>query len=218
MENKERPTLSIIQDIKSGSISVKALDKETRIPYVEILLSEGCSVPQIAQALDRSEKTIRRDIVQIRENFFKSMDKDFAKRTIGNLLMKAEAHSSFLMRLARSREGSVGERVQAEYLAWKTTDELARLLQNMGVLPLKPKEVVGDFFHHHDDENKEKSFVETREELSRVIKISKESGTLTPELEQRVASLNRKIEKAEIVYATNKLIQQVTENKEGKDE
>ena len=219
MENNERPILSILQDINSKSLSGKTLDKETRKQCVQVMLSEGYNVPQVAQTLGLCQKTIRRDILEIQAQNMLNTDANTVKATIGNMMMKAETHSSFLMRLARSREGSVGERVQAEYLAWKVTDELMKLLQSLGFLPIKPKEVVGDFFHHFNDENEEKSFIEVREELNRVINISRETGTLTPELEQKAALLNQKIEKAEIVHATNNVIQRITEIKqEDKDE
>lgn len=218
MENNERSILSIIQDIKSGSISPKSLDKETRMQCVETLMSEGYSVPQIAQVLDRSEKTIRRDIVLVREQNSINPNVDLAKRLIGDLMMKAETHSSFLMRLARSREGSVGERVQAEYLAWKVTDEAMKLLQSMGFLPIKPKEVVGDFFHHYDNESKEKSFEEARKSLDEVIDVATQSGNLTPELQQNVNQIHQRIEKAEIVQQSEKLVNQVQEKREDQDE
>jgi len=220
MENNERPILTVIQDIKSGSISAKALDKETRMQCVETLMCEGYPVPQIAQVLDRSEKTIRRDIVLVRERNSINPNVDLAKRLIGDLIMKAETHSSFLMRLARSREGSVGERVQAEYLAWKTTDELMKLLQSMGFLPLKPKEVVGDFVHHMTGSQTEKSFEELKGVLGEILSVAEEAETSTPELQKSVDVLSARLEKTKIEYETNKLLseQKDVQNKEDKNE
>ena len=218
MENNERPILSIIQDIKSGSISAKSLDKETRMQCVFALMSESYSTFQISQVLDRSEKTIRRDIYKIREQYFKSVDVSFVRRTIGNLLIKAETHSSFLMRLARGHEGSVGEKAQAEYLSWKTTEELTKLLQTMGLLPLKPKEVVGDFVHHMTGHQTEKSFEDLGKVLDEVLDVAEETETVTPELKQNVNALRSKLEKAKIEYEANKLLIEQNENQHKEDQ
>ena len=173
MEHNEKPILSIIQDIKSGIIDPKGLDKEMRKQCVEILMLEGYSVSQIAQVVDRAEKTIRRDIAQIRERNSLNPSVDLAKRLIGDLFMKAETHSLFLMRLARNREGSISEKSQSEYLAWKITDELMKLLQTLGYLPLKPKEIVGDFFHHVNGQETEKSFEELKGVLKKVLSVKR---------------------------------------------
>ncbi len=219
MNNNERPVLSIIQDIKSGTINPKGLDKEIRKQCVETLMFEGYSVPQIAQVLDRSEKTIKRDIAQIHERNALDPSADFAKRRIGDLLLRSESHRTSLMRLSRGRDGSVGEKSQAEYLAWKITEDVTKLLQTMGYLPLKPKEVVGDFVHHTSGLNSEKSFDELKGVLDEVMKVAEETGTITPELKSNVNALNSRLKKAEIEYEAKKLLNESKqENKEDNDE
>jgi len=205
MDNNERPILSVIQDIKAGVIDPKGLDKEIRKQCVETMMLEGYSVPQIAQVLDRSEKTIKRDIALIREQNSLNPSIDLAKRLIGDLLLKAETHRTFLMRLARNRDSSVGEKAQAEYLAWKTHEEVTKLLQTMGYLPLKPKEVVADFVHHFEG-SEEKSFQDLKEQIVEIEKISGEHGGLSEETNMQLKKLQERIEKAEIEYDINKIV------------
>lgn len=216
MDNKEIPILTLLQQIKSGSTDPRGMDKDLRQQVEEVLLLEGTSPPQIAQILKVSDKTIRRDIAAIKERNALTPSLELAKKLIGNLIMKAETHRSFLMRLARSREGSIGEKAQAEYLAWKTTDEFMKLLQTMGYLPLKPKEIVGDFFHHVNDQETEKSFEELKGVLNKVMSVAEEAGTVTPELQDSVNTLNSRLEKAKIEYEANKLLN--NQNSQRKDQ
>ena len=216
--DQEQPLLSLIQEIKSGTTNPKLLPVELRQQIVETMILEGYTNSQIAQLLNRSEKTIQRDLKQIRAKNALSPSIDLAKQVIGELLMKARVHSSYLMRLARAKDGSISDKAQSEYLAWRVSKELIEKLQSLGYAPLRPQEIVGDLFHHFDDENKEKSFIEVREELNKVIEVAQECGTLTPELEQNVNNLNQKIEKAQIVHQVENLTKQSIEQKESSDE
>jgi hypothetical protein len=134
---------------------------------------------------------------------------------VGDLLMKAETHKAFLMRLARNPEGSISEKSQSEYLAWKVTEDLVKLLQTMGYMPQKPKEVIGDFTHHMSGLNSEKSFDELKGVLDEVVRVAEETGTITPELKSNVNALNSRLEKAEIEYEAKRLLNEPKqENKE----
>lgn len=218
MERDDRPILSIIQKIKTGEIDPKGLLRDVRRQCVEALLFEGYSVAQIAQILSCSEKTVRRDIDILQDQNFAARNANLVNRLIGNLLIKMETHSSFLMRLARGREGSVGERVQAEYLAWKATEEATKLLQTMGILPLKPKEIIGDFSHHMTGSQAEKSFEELGKVLDEVLSVAEETDTVTPELKQNVSALRLKLEKSKIEYEANKLLIENNETQSKEDQ
>ncbi len=82
-ENPEVPILTMIQQIKDGQLDPKTLNKELRQQCVEILLGEAYSAPSIAQILKRSDKTIRRDIDEIRERNALEPDVNFLKRIAG---------------------------------------------------------------------------------------------------------------------------------------
>lgn len=220
MENIEKPILSIIQDIKSGLINPQSLDQDIRRQIVEALLFEGYGISQIAQILNKSEKTIRRDVLQIRERNSLNPSPELAKQLIGELHLKSEIHWSSLMRIARSQEGSVGDRIQANYLAWKVVEEKNKLLQTLGYLPLKPKEYIADFIHHIDHNSQEKSYEEIKEVLKEVLTTAEEAGTATPELKQNINILNIKIEKEKINYEACGLLEQQKQliNKEAHNE
>jgi len=149
-EKNEIPILSLIQQVKDGTIDPKTLDKELRQACVEVFLVEGYSLSNMAQILNRSEKTIHRDIDEIRDRNALSPDADLAKKLIGELLVYSRSHRDHLMRLARSKEGSISERAQAEYYAARVWLDLTARLQSLGYLPLQPQALEGEIFHHFD--------------------------------------------------------------------
>src|SRR3989338_3720199 len=126
METKDQdvPLLSLIQKIKDGSIDPRSITKDQRLQCVSILCSEGYNESSIAQVLNRSEKTIRRDLSDIRSQNALSPDQNLARELVGEMVQKARAHQSRLLRIASNKENKAFERIQAEYAAWRIEREL----------------------------------------------------------------------------------------------
>jgi len=206
-----------IQAIKDGRLNPKGLSDVERQECVELLSSEGYTQQQIAEVLCISDRTVRRDLTLIEERNALSPDLKLAKRIIGNMFQKATAHHKYLVRLARSSGASVSEKAQSEFLAWRVLKEMVEKMQSLGYLPMRSQEMTIDLFNHFDDES-EKSFEEARKTLDEVLKIANECGNLTPELEKDVTLLQKKIEKAEIVRDSEKLLEkQNNKDKETKN-
>jgi len=151
-ENNEEPILLTLQKIKDGSLDPKLINKESRQEFVELLILQGQDVHSIAQLLKKNEKTIRRDIEEIREKNALSPDIESAKKLIGETVIYARINRDQLMRLSRSKDGSIGERAQAEYYASQVWLSNITKLQSLGYLPQKPNEIIGEIFHHADEE------------------------------------------------------------------
>ena len=164
----EQPVFSLIQQIKDGTVAPETLTKELRGRCVEVLLGEGYTVATMAQILKRSEKTIKRNIEDIRERNAISPDINLAKKIIGEMVMYARINRDYLMKLARIKDASVSEKAQSEYYAFKVLVELLTKLQTLGYLPTKPQAIVGEVFHHVDGQ------VTNLDDLSRqIIEIEK---------------------------------------------
>lgn len=148
-QKPEKPILDMIQQIKDGKLDPRTLDKEERQCCLEVMLQEGLVVPTLAQILKMSDKTIRRDIkdIRLRNSFTPSVD--FLKETAGELLTYARIHRDHLMRLARLKEASVMERAQAEMYAAQVFLNTVTKLQSIGYLPEQAQTIVGDIFHHN---------------------------------------------------------------------
>jgi hypothetical protein len=144
---QEEPVLSLIQAIKDGKRDPKTLDKEMRQRCVEVFLGEAYNIPQMAQLLKRHEKTIKRDIDEIRERNSLAPDLELAKRIISEFVWYSHIHRNHLMRLARDKNASVSEKAQAEYYAHLVGADLITKLQSLGYLPQAPKSIVGEIFH-----------------------------------------------------------------------
>jgi predicted transcriptional regulator len=205
MPEQEGPILFLIQQIKDGILNPKTLSKDIRQRCVEFLLYEGYTEMQVAQILMRSDKTVSRDLAEIRERNAIAPNINLAQQIIGDMLQKSTVHHKYLMRLARSPEASTSEKSQSEFLAWRVLKEAIEKMQSLGYLPLKPQEIVEDIFHHGADADNEKSIEEVKSAISDIEQAAKDTGTLDAATEKNIAALKSKILRAEISHEVNEL-------------
>lgn len=213
---QDKPILTLIQQMKDGSVKPSTLNKEQRQQCVEALLLEGYSVSQIAQIVDRSEKTIKRDLADLRTRNAVVPSPELVKQLIGDLLMKAAAHQARLMRLARATEGAVSERAQAEYLAWRVAKETIELLQSLGYLPQQAQQVVGDVFHHVGADDAGSSLEAASQAILELEVVAKDVGTLTPKLAAEIQALQQRLAQERLREDAQRLLEQqrATESEE----
>lgn len=213
LPNKEpAPILSLIQDIKDGRRDSKTLDKELRQQCVEVFLGEGYSKAQMAKILNRSEKTIKRDIdeIQLKNSLVPSAE--LLKKTVGELRMYASIHRDHLMRLARVKGSSVSEKAQAEFMAFKILTEYIGKLQNLGYLPTQPQAIVGEMALTVDNGSK-KSYKELEMELDAIEKTYKSIKDIPADVQQQIDSIKEEIAKASIQYNIKQLEDKSREEK-----
>lgn len=196
-ENKERPVLAAIQQIKNGTLAPEAIDKDLRQQCVEVFMGEGMTVSSIAQIFQKCEKTIRRDIDEIREKNALTPNVDLAKKAVGEMVMYARIHRDHLMRLARVKDASVSEKSQAEYLAARIGLELIGKMQSLGYLPSKPTAIVGDVFRHFDGNDMAGMLEDISQQVIEVEKIASETGVIPKEIEGDLREVKGFIKKAE---------------------
>lgn len=205
MHDDEVPILSLIQQIKDGTLNPRTLTKELRHRCVEFLANEGYTEAQIGQILMRSEKTISRDLKEIRALNAVAPDINLAKEIVGEMLQKARVHQKHLMRLARSPDSTTAEKAQAEFLAWRVLKEVVEKMQTLGYLPLKPQEIIEDIYHHVTNGNGEENIMEAKKMIGEIERAAKEAGTFSPDTEEKIRVLKMKIETVEISLEVNKL-------------
>lgn len=203
--DSKRSALQLLQEIDSGITNPKLLDKQSRQQCVELLIIEGYTHAQISQVLRCSPKTVHRDAKEIRESNQLTPNIEFAKQFIGEVLQKGMNHHSSLVRIARSKNISSGEKIQAEYIAWKVFKEITETLQSLGYLPLKPKEVTGELFHHIGNNEGGESIDEARNMLIEIESVAKDTDTYTPELRKKLKALNSRIDEVEVVSEVKEL-------------
>jgi hypothetical protein len=213
-KEEDLPIFSLIQQLKDESLDPRTLPKELRQQCVEVLWTEGYGESSMAQILKRSEKTIKRDLQDIREKNALSPNLELARQIIGETVQRARLHQGYLVRLARSKDATVSEKAQSEYLAWKVQKELVEKMQSLGYLPSRPQEITGDIYHHMSLQEEERSFDEVRAMLSEIEGVARETGTFTDELGKEIQVLNAKIEKAEVVLQVKKLLENQTQTQD----
>jgi len=213
----EQPILTLIQRIKDELFDPKLLTKEQRLQCVEVFKNEGLTEVSIAQILKVSTKTISRDLLIIRDRKGFTPNVPFAKEMAGEIVHMMRVHRDYLMRLARSKDASVSEKVQAEYSAWLVLNQCVDRLQSIGYLPSQPKQIIGDLYHHMADDS-EKSFEEIKKMVVEIEAVGTETGEKSPEIEEELKSLKAKIDKAEIAYQADKLSQKQELEKQKKEE
>lgn len=192
VEKSEKPVLDIIQQIKDGKLDPKTLNKEERQPCVEVLLSEGCNVPTMAQILKVHDKTIRRDVADIRLRNSLTPNEEFTKGIAGEIITYARISRDHLMRLARSKDTSVMERAQAEMYSVQVMLNTIARLQSMGFLPEKPQVMIEDVYHHNV-----LSLEDLQKDLIDVEKVISADSQLKGQVDQFKAIINAVKEKKE---------------------
>lgn len=198
--SEDTPILSILQKIKDGSMDPRSLEKEDRQRCVEAMFFEGCSETNIAQILARSEKTIRRDLAEIRKKNAVSPNLEEAKAMIGEMQHQVRAQISRLTRIAVSRDSTPAAKISAEAVAWEIRDKFTSRLQTLGYLPQKPQEFVMN--HQHE----ESSFEEIEQVLNQVKTVAEENGTLDPQLKGTLESYRSDLQKAKLSHDVKKLL------------
>lgn len=207
----ERSAVQLLQEINSGILDAKTLDKLSRQRCVELLIAEGYEHPHISQVLKICEKTVGRDIKELRKRNELTPNIEFAKETIGDLFHQGLKHHAYLMRVARSKNATNAEKIQAEFVAWRVYRELSERMQSLGYLPSRPQRVVGDIFCHMQNEEDGKTLEDIRNMVSEAETAARDTNTQTPELVEDIKAISLRIEKAEIMSDVKKLTQKQKE-------
>ena len=143
---KERPVLEVIRQIKAGSLDSQQLAAAERQACVMHLSAEGLSVPEIAQVLKRSERTITRDRRAIQEANALQQDPKFAGEMAGILVNEADACISRIRRAARPADTPPAVRVEAERASFAIRSERRRQIPFRSVgqasLPAAPQPAI----------------------------------------------------------------------------
>jgi len=213
----ECSAVQLLQEINSGVIDPKIISKESRKQCTELLDAEGYTQQHISQLLRCSEKTVYRDLKEIKVRNALSPDADFAKQLIGDMFKKAMNHHNYLVRLSRIKDASIPEKVISASAAWKVIKELVEKLQSLGYLPNKPTEVVGNFFHHSAGDN-ECTPVEIKKMLLDLEEAGREEGVLDDGVKSNIETLRKRIEKTEIVQDIKQLKDRTLKKKEEENE
>ena len=186
-------THSILTGIKNGTLDALTLKKPERQLCVEALMLQGYETSSLASLLKVCDKTIKRDIHEIFERNALYPSHQLARRLIGEFAAKTNAHYSSLVRMARGKEGTIQERANAEYCAWKVSKDAIQIYQELGYLPKRPLELSIS----NKDQSGESSYESIRQTIEGLEVLANENGP-SPEVQLELKRLKLKLERAEI--------------------
>ena len=190
------PVLTLIRQIKENRLDPALLSTEDRQRCVDVLWSEGYSVPEIAQILQRGERTVYRDRSDLRAAHALRVHPQLAPQMAGELIRQAECSISRLRRIARESGASAMERSMAENLAFKTFVEMIGKLQSLGFLPRVPTGVVAQVVGTSAEAIATCDQLEQR--LADLERIDRESGATDPEVTEERQLLTAWVRRARL--------------------
>lgn len=215
----DTPVLTLIQQIKTKQLNPTALPAEDRRRCVEVLRGEGYNIAEIAQILQRNEKTIRRDLEAIRAQYALSPDPNLVERMVGQLAREADTSASHLRRLARDGSASVMEKLMAESSAWKVFKDLFEKLQSVGYLPKVAPTVVAEIFNHVGADPVV-GYDSLAQEITELARIAEDTGQMTQDDAKRFVALHDEVQRGRLAAQIENLKQGFEEKAEenlGKD-
>jgi hypothetical protein len=214
----EQTVISIIQAIKDG-LDPRSLEAEDRQRCVDLLhLGEGQSISQVAELFRCCEKTVQRDLKVIRKRKIITTDVEFSRQLESELYHRALNHANFLMRLARSKEAKIDQKIAAELGACKVFVDLVEKFQSFGCLPSRPQQIAGDVYHHFAGSDGETNIAELKQMVLEIEQSAKEAGTFDEKTEASIKELKVKIAKLELSYDVTKLLDDLNKAPEQKED
>jgi hypothetical protein len=150
-EPPERSVVDLIMEIRSGKTDPRSLAPGDRQACVAHLRTEGLSVPEIAQVLKCSDRTITRDRKALQEIAALAHDPKLAGRIAGQLVVEAGVCIDRIRRVSRDRDTPPNVKVDAERGCFQILAELTRTLQSLGYLPAAAQRLEADLSHRVAD-------------------------------------------------------------------
>lgn len=127
--------IDMVQAIREGRLKGKDMSVSQRRSCVQYLGSEGLTVPEMAQLLGCSDRTIARDRVAIQEAMALEHDPKLVGRFAGKLVTEAETAMTRVRRFTRDREASIANKIEGERVCYDIFCKLSDQLQRLGFLP-----------------------------------------------------------------------------------
>lgn len=128
----ERGVLALIRSIQASELKPSSLGMIERRNIVEHLTAEGFPVPEIADVLKVSERTVTRIRKRIRESNALNIDPHRTAQMAGMILQQAEVAAARFRRVASDSKVDASARTEAARSCWRTYRELIQTLQSLG--------------------------------------------------------------------------------------
>ena len=146
-QGSESQSLTLLQNIKSGSVNPSSLCPADRRLLVSFLMAEGQSTAEIALLLKTSDRTIERDRKAIRDENAMAQDPKLAEKMAGMLCVEAGRSTQRIRKFQRDGGASAADKMDGEHRCFQIRSELIQRLQSLGFLPTATQRIEADVRH-----------------------------------------------------------------------
>jgi len=128
-----RTSTELIRDLKAGKIVGKGVPPESRRECVQWLSLEGLSNAEIADLFQMCEKTIRRDIAELRRKNAIHPSQTHVAEMLGEFQLQVQTSVMRLRRVGRDSRTSPADQIAAERAIAESLNNLIKRLHSVGL-------------------------------------------------------------------------------------
>ncbi len=136
--------IKLMRSIKAGELKGRMLAPADRQRCVEHLTWEGWGVPEMAETLGVSERTVHRDRAQVRADNALVRSATLPGELAGVIHQQADRAVASLRRISKDAATPPSVRVETERIAFEIRRQLIQTLQSLGYLPTAASEFRGE--------------------------------------------------------------------------
>ena len=170
--------IDLLQKIKAGHTGPTKISVVDRRLIVEMLMTDGATVPEIAKILDVSERTVKRDKQGIRAANAIERDPKLVGQMVGRLSTEVDTATQRIRRAIRDPRATPAVKVDGEHRCYQILSDYFRHLERIGFVPTVVQEIRGDLTHHFAEPP---AFDEIQKEAARIEQIARDVGAVDPQ-------------------------------------
>ena len=170
--------IDLLQKIKAGHTGPTKISVVDRRLIVEMLMTDGATVPEIAKILDVSERTVKRDKQGIRAANAIERDPKLVGQMVGRLSTEVDTATQRIRRAIRDPRTTPAVKVDGEHRCYQILSDYFRHLQRIEFVPTAVQEIRGDLTHHFAEPP---GLDELQQEVSRIEQIGRDVGAVDPQ-------------------------------------
>lgn len=182
--------IDLLQKIKASQTNPLSINRSDRLLIVEMLLFDSATVPEMAQILNVSERTIKRDKQAIRQSNAITRDPKLIDEMVGRLFSEADTAVQRIRRAIRDSRAMPSTKVDAEHRCYQIYSDAFRHLQRIGFVPTAPQEIRGDLTHRFAEPPERE---EIEQELARIEQIGLSPGIVNPQITTRINQMRDRV-------------------------
>lgn len=194
--------IDLLQKIKAGHTGPTKIRVVDRRLVVEMLMTDGATVPEIAKIMDVSERTVKRDRQGIRAANAIDRDPNLVGQMVGRLSTEVDTATQRIRRAIRDPRATPAVKVDGEHRCYQILSDYFRHLQRIGFVPTAVQEIRGDLTHHFAEPP---GLDEMRQEVDRIEQISRHMAAGDPQITAMIAKTRDEMTRLAVVEQLEQL-------------